>query len=136
MRHAGALAVLALLPFAAASAAGGPVSADSFYAMKTTTLAGQPADLAQYNGKVALVVNVASQCGLTPQYAGLQKLYDELKDKGFVILGFPTPLGVLRAVDAPLYEKQIADQLSAVAAKKGKGDLGKLLRAGDTWEVR
>ena len=90
MRHAGTLAVLALLPFAAASAAGGPVSADSFYAMKTTTLAGQPADLAQYNGKVALVVNVASQCGLTPQYAGLQKLYDELKDKGFVILGFPS----------------------------------------------
>ena len=66
------------------------MSADSFYAMKTTTLAGQPADLAQYNGKVALVVNVASQCGLTPQYAGLQKLYDELKDKGFVILGFPS----------------------------------------------
>jgi glutathione peroxidase len=90
MRHAGALAVLALAAIAAAPAAGGPVSADSFYAMKTTTLAGQPADLAQYNGKVALVVNVASQCGLTPQYAGLQKLYDELKDKGFVILGFPS----------------------------------------------
>jgi glutathione peroxidase len=90
MRQAGTFAVLALLPFPVASAAGGPVSADSFYAMKTTTLAGQPADLAQYNGKVALVVNVASQCGLTPQYAGLQKLYDELKDKGFVILGFPS----------------------------------------------
>jgi len=44
----------------------------------------------ELNGKVALVVNVASQCGLTPQYAGLQKLYDELKDKGFVILGFPS----------------------------------------------
>ncbi len=66
------------------------MSADSFYAMKTTTLAGQPADLAQYDGKVALVVNVASQCGFTPQYAGLQKLYDELKDKGFVVLGFPS----------------------------------------------
>jgi 2-oxoglutarate ferredoxin oxidoreductase subunit beta len=50
--------------------------------------------------------------------------------------GFPTPLGVLRAVDAPIYEKQIADQLAAVSAKKGKGDLGQLLRAGDTWEVR
>ncbi|HZO07998.1 MAG TPA: 2-oxoacid:ferredoxin oxidoreductase subunit beta, partial [Myxococcota bacterium] len=50
--------------------------------------------------------------------------------------GFPTPLGVLRAVDAPPYERQIADQLAAVATKKGKGDLGKLLRAGDTWEVR
>ena len=43
---------------------------------------------------------------------------------------------MLRAVDAPIYEKQIADQLSAVAAKKGKGDLARLLRAGDTWEVR
>jgi glutathione peroxidase len=62
----------------------------SFYALKTTTLQGQPADLAQYAGKVALVVNVASQCGLTPQYAGLQKLHDELKDKGFVVLGFPS----------------------------------------------
>ena len=90
MRHAGTLAVLALLPFAVASAAGGPVSADSFYAMKTTTLAGQPADLAHYNGKVALVVNVASQCGLTPQYAGLQKLYDESSGQGLVILGFPS----------------------------------------------
>ncbi len=66
------------------------MSADSFYALKTTTLSGQPADLSQYAGKVALVVNVASQCGLTPQYAGLQKLYDELKDKGFVVLGFPS----------------------------------------------
>ena len=50
--------------------------------------------------------------------------------------GFPTPLGVLRAVEAPIYEKQIADQLAAVIAKKGKGDLRKLLHAGDTWEVR
>ena len=90
MRKPVALAVLALLPIAASATAGGPVSADSFYALKTTTLAGQPADLSQYAGKVALVVNVASQCGLTPQYAGLQKLYDELKDKGFVVLGFPS----------------------------------------------
>jgi len=62
----------------------------SFYSLKTTTLQGQPADLSQYAGKVALVVNVASQCGLTPQYAGLQQLYDELKDRGFVVLGFPS----------------------------------------------
>ena len=90
MRKPGVLAVLALLSIAASATAGGPVSADSFYALKTTTLQGQPADLAQYAGKVALVVNVASQCGLTPQYAGLQKLYDELKDRGFVVLGFPS----------------------------------------------
>ena len=49
--------------------------------------------------------------------------------------GFPTPIGVLRAVDAPRYEAQIADQVRAVTEKKGKGDLGRLLRAGDTWEV-
>lgn len=66
------------------------MSADSLYSMKTTTLDGKPADLGQYGGKVTLVVNVASQCGFTPQYAGLQKLYDEYKDKGFAILGFPS----------------------------------------------
>ena len=50
--------------------------------------------------------------------------------------GFPTPLGVLRAVDAPRYEAQIAEQVRAVTEKKGKGDLSRLLRTGDTWEVR
>jgi len=90
MRTLGALAALALLAPFAAPVTGGPVSADSFYALKTTTLQGQPAELSQYAGKVALVVNVASQCGLTPQYEGLQKLYDELKDQGFVVLGFPS----------------------------------------------
>jgi len=53
------------------------------------SLAGEPVDLAAYKGKVVLVVNVASRCGYTRQYAGLQKLYDAHKDKGFVILGFP-----------------------------------------------
>ena len=50
---------------------------------------GSPADLAAYKGKVVLVVNVASRCGYTSQYAGLQKLYDAHKDKGLVVLGFP-----------------------------------------------
>jgi glutathione peroxidase len=50
---------------------------------------GKPVDLASYKGKVVLVVNVASRCGYTKQYAGLQKLYDSHKDKGLVILGFP-----------------------------------------------
>jgi glutathione peroxidase len=67
-----------------------PLVPDSFYRLTTKTLEGQPADLRAYAGKVALVVNVASQCGYTPQYAGLEKLYGELKDKGFVVLGFPS----------------------------------------------
>jgi 2-oxoglutarate/2-oxoacid ferredoxin oxidoreductase subunit beta len=50
--------------------------------------------------------------------------------------GFPTPIGVLRAVDAPRYEDLIAAQIREVQERKGKGDLAKLLRAGDTWEVR
>ena len=66
------------------------MSADSFYSLQTTTLQGQPADLSQYKGKVTLVVNVASQCGFTPQYAGLEKLHEEMKDRGFSVLGFPS----------------------------------------------
>ena len=50
---------------------------------------GKAVDLAAYKGKVVLVVNVASRCGYTGQYSGLQKLYDSHKDKGLVILGFP-----------------------------------------------
>jgi glutathione peroxidase len=63
---------------------------DSLYRVTTKTLEGQPTDLGAYAGKVALVVNVASQCGYTPQYAGLEQLYDTLKDRGFVVLGFPS----------------------------------------------
>ncbi len=54
-----------------------------------TTLDGQPVDLAAYAGKVVLVVNTASQCGFTPQYEGLQKLWETYGEQGFVILGFP-----------------------------------------------
>jgi glutathione peroxidase len=50
---------------------------------------GKPAPLAQYKGKVVMLVNVASKCGYTPQYAGLEALYEKYKDRGFVILGFP-----------------------------------------------
>jgi len=50
---------------------------------------GQEVNLADYRGKVVLIVNVASKCGFTPQYAGLQKLYDQYQEKGLVILAFP-----------------------------------------------
>jgi glutathione peroxidase len=50
---------------------------------------GQPKSLADYRGQVLLVVNVASQCGFTPQYTGLQSLYERYRERGLVILGFP-----------------------------------------------
>ena len=62
----------------------------SFYDIETRTLDGKPGNLAQFKGKVALVVNVASKCGNTPQYAGLEKLHREMKPKGVVVLGFPS----------------------------------------------
>jgi glutathione peroxidase len=74
--------------FAQAPRAGGNVT--SFYDLKTNTLAGKPADLAMYRGKVSLVVNVASKCGFTPQYEGLEALQREMRGKPFNVLGFPS----------------------------------------------
>jgi glutathione peroxidase len=54
-----------------------------------TTIEGKDQDLATYDGDVVLVVNVASQCGFTPQYEGLQQLYETYAGRGFVVLGFP-----------------------------------------------
>jgi len=62
----------------------------SLWGFKTQSLEGAVVDLAQYEGKVALVVNVASKCGLTPQYKGLEALYREHEGQDFVILGFPS----------------------------------------------
>ena len=56
---------------------------------KATAIDGSETDLSAYDGQVVLVVNTASQCGLTGQYAGLQKLHDSYADQGFTVLGFP-----------------------------------------------
>src|SRR2546425_598859 len=64
-------------------------AASSAHEFSLPSIDGAPAPLSAYKGKVALIVNVASQCGYTPQYAGLEKLYEKYKDKGFVVLGFP-----------------------------------------------
>jgi glutathione peroxidase len=61
----------------------------NIYDIPVNRITGEPASLGDYRGKVLLLVNVASQCGLTPQYEGLQKLYSRFKDSGLVICGFP-----------------------------------------------
>jgi glutathione peroxidase len=60
------------------------------YGLSFTTIDGKPMPLEQYKGKVLLIVNTASKCGFTPQYDGLEKLYETYKDQGFVILGVPS----------------------------------------------
>ncbi|MSR44187.1 MAG: redoxin domain-containing protein, partial [Phycisphaerales bacterium] len=62
----------------------------TMYSIETRRLDGTAFDLAQFKGKVVVVVNVASKCGYTPQYVELQKLYDEMKPKGVVVIGVPS----------------------------------------------
>jgi glutathione peroxidase len=61
----------------------------SIYDIEVRTIDGRTTTLAEHRGKVMLIVNVASKCGFTPQYEGLEALYQKFKDRGFVVLGFP-----------------------------------------------
>ena len=63
--------------------------ASSVHEFTLNSIDGKPGPLSAYQGKVVLIVNVASRCGFTPQYAGLEALYEKYKDRGFTILGFP-----------------------------------------------
>ena len=77
-----ALALMIAVPLMMSAASG-------VYEYTMTTIDGKPAPLASYKGKVLLVVNVASKCGYTPQYTGLEALYEKYKDKGLVLVGVP-----------------------------------------------
>src|SRR5687768_8043465 len=61
----------------------------SLYDIPLRTLKGEETSLAEYKGQAVLLVNVASKCGLTPQYEGLEKLHEQYKDRGFSVIGFP-----------------------------------------------
>ena len=82
----------------------------TLFDIEATTIDGQPRKLGDYAGKVMLIVNVASRCGFTPQYAGLEALYRKFGDRGFVVLGFPcNQFGA----QEPGSEKEIASFCSA-----------------------
>lgn len=70
-------------------AAVGLFAASSIYEFTLNSIDGIPAPLSEYRGKVLLVVNVASYCGYTPQYQGLEALYEKYKERGLVVIGFP-----------------------------------------------
>lgn len=103
---------------------------------------GKEKNLSEYKGKTVLIVNVASKCGLTPQYKGLQSLYESFRDKGFEILGFPSNdfLGQEPGTESEI--KQFCDLnykvsfplFSKVKVKKGEGqsELYKYLTSKET----
>jgi glutathione peroxidase len=83
-------AAAAALTLATTLSAGESMPNDSLYSLEATTLSGKPVKMSEFAGRVSLVVNVASQCGFTPQYKGLEALHEELATRGLVVLGFPS----------------------------------------------
>lgn len=81
--------VIAMVATAIAVPFGNAMAHECDLNFKMETIDGETVDLEDYEGKVVLIVNVASECGLTKQYTGLQALYEKYKDQGFVVLGFP-----------------------------------------------
>lgn len=84
MKTIGFLVILLLLNISSLN-----ITADSVYEFEPKNIDGKETPLNQFEGKVLLIVNTASECGFTPQYEGLQALYETYKDKDFVVLGFP-----------------------------------------------
>lgn len=84
MKTIGVLIILSIINLTAARS-----TTDSVYKFSPTDIDGNEQSLSQYKGNVLLIVNTASECGYTPQYEGLQKIYEKYKDQGFVVLGFP-----------------------------------------------
>ena len=84
-----AATLLALSPWAMVSAQADPKKPSSVLDFQMKDIDGKDVDLSRYQGKVLLIVNTASQCGLTPQYKGLQAIYEKYKDQGFEVLAFP-----------------------------------------------
>lgn len=84
----------------------------TFHQFSAQSLQGETVDFSRYAGQVVLVVNTASQCGFTPQYAGLEQLYQTYRDQGLVILGFPcNQFGGQEPGDTQAIEQTCHDQL-------------------------